>query len=117
MANINDAFPSKYLKAGVDVSEPILAKMGRTEYENIGDDRKLILHLDGMEKGLVLNKTNANSIAKLYGDETEDWRGKEIVLFETAVDFRGESVPAIRVRGPKKQPTTKKPVVDDDIPF
>jgi hypothetical protein len=53
--------------------------------EMIGDDERPILYFGGKEKGLALNKTNANTIANVFGDDTEDWRGGEIVLFETTV--------------------------------
>lgn len=116
MTNINEAFPSKYLKAS-DFEQPALLKMGRTEFETIGNDRKLILYFEGQEKGLALNKTNANTIAKIYGDDTDDWKGQEIVLFEAMVDYKGETVAAIRVRAPKKKPAPAKQEMSDEIPF
>jgi hypothetical protein len=54
-------------------------------------------------KGLVLNKTNSKVIATAYGDDSEAWQGKEIILFMALVDFRGDQVEAIRVRVPKPQ--------------
>lgn len=113
MPNINEAFPSKFLRAADLDDRQHLLIMDRAEFENLGDDRKLILYFKGQEKGLVLNKTNANTIAKLYGDDTDGWIGKEIVLFDVPVDFRGETVQAIRVRGPKKKAPPKP--VDDDM--
>jgi hypothetical protein len=117
MPNINEAFPSKYLKATDLDDRQHLLTMSRAEFETLGDDRKLILYFKGQEKGLVLNKTNANTIAKLYGPDTDDWMGKEIVLFDLPVDFRGETVQAIRVRGPKKKNAPAKEEMSDDIPF
>lgn len=121
--NINEAFPSNYLKAADLQSRQVLVKMDRAEYEMIGDDKKLILFFEGKEKGMVLNKTNANNIASLYGPDTDDWRGQEIVLFEAMVDFQGKTVPAIRVRAPQKRPPQRAPVrpasadmARDDIP-
>jgi len=67
----------------------------------MGDDTKLVLYFAGKEKGLVLNKTNANNIAAIYGTDTDGWVGKSVVLVEALVDFQGRSVPAIRVRGPQ----------------
>jgi hypothetical protein len=103
MANINEAFPSNYVKAADLKGRQLTVKMDRTEYEMIGDDKKLILYFVGKDKGMVLNKTNANNIASIYGDETEDWHDQEIVLFEAMVDFQGKTVPAIRVKAPPKQ--------------
>jgi hypothetical protein len=121
MPNINEAFPSKYLKATDLDDRQHLLTMSRAEFETLGDDRKLILYFKGQEKGLVLNKTNANTIAKLYGADTDDWIGKEIVLFDVPVDFRGETVQAIRVRAPKKKEPPKEVRSDDEfgdrVPF
>lgn len=100
---VSDAFPSNYIKAADLNGKAAVAVIDRTEFEMIGDDKKMIVYFQGKEKGLVCNKTNANTIASLYGDDTDDWQGREIVLFEAYVDFQGKSVPAVRVRAPKKQ--------------
>ena len=102
--HIDSAFPSKYLKASDLQGRNVTVKMGRVEQEKIGDDMKLILYFQGKEKGVVLNKTNANNVAAIYGGETEDWYGKEITLVEAMVDFQGKSVPAIRMRAPPRKP-------------
>ena len=128
---ISSAFPSNYLKASDLQGKNILVKMDRTEYEMIGNDKKLILYFQGKEKGIVLNKTNANNIAHIYGEETDEWKGAEIVLFEAMVDFQGKTVPAIRVRAPQRKPAHTPPqtapqrmpdeqrrdAMDDSIPF
>jgi len=50
------------------------------------------------EKRLVLNRTNAKTIAKLYGPEVDDWAGKQITLFPTTTQAFGDTVDCIRVR-------------------
>ena len=65
--HIDSAFPSKYLKASDLQGRNVTVKMGRVEQEKIGTDEKLILYFQGKEKGVVLNKTNANNVAALYG--------------------------------------------------
>lgn len=120
----SDAFPSKYLKAADLQGRQITVKMTHVASETIGGDKKFILYFAGKEKGMVLNKTNWNNIAKVYGDESDDWAGQEIVLFEAMVDFQGDTVPSIRVRGPSRTPPPKNAPVtassdapNDDIPF
>ncbi len=108
MASINDAFPSKYLKAADLKGKNALVTMDRTEFDMIGDDRRLVLYFEGKEKGVVLNKTNASIIADEYGDDTDEWKGQQIILFEAMVDFKGKTVQAIRVRKP--QAKDKPPV-------
>lgn len=102
--HIDEAFPSKYLRASDLQGRNVAVKMGRVDQEKIGDDTKLILYFQGKEKGMVLNKTNANNIASIYGGETEDWYGKDITLVEAMVDYQGKSVPAIRIRAPQRKP-------------
>lgn len=98
----SDAFPSKYLKASDLQGRQVTVRMTHVDPEVISGDKKFILYFSGKTKGMVLNKTNWNNIAKVYGDDSDDWSGQEIVLFEAIVDFQGESVPAIRVKGPSK---------------
>ena len=62
--NINDAFPSKYLKASDLQGRTISVVMSRVEKEDIGKgEKKLILYFQGKQKGMVLNKTKANNIS------------------------------------------------------
>lgn len=99
--NINEAFPSKYLKAA-DMDEDMIVTMTAVRKELIGQgddqDEKPILFFQETDKGLVLNKTNATTITNLYGPETHKWAGKKIALFTTEVAFGGKQTLAIRVR-------------------
>ena len=45
-----------------------------------GKKNKPIIHLEGSDKTLVLNKTNARAVAGLYGRKTEGWIGKRVSL-------------------------------------
>lgn len=100
--NINDQFPSNYLKAS-DVQGDTHVTMQNVILERIGDDMKPVLYLQGWDKGIVLNKTNSTNIASLYGAETEGWAGKSMTMSVTMVDFQGRSTPAIRLYPPKMQ--------------
>lgn len=99
---ISQAFPSKFLKAADLQGKTVRAVMQHVEMQDVGDDEfKPVLFFQGKAKGLVLNKTNANNIALIYGDETSDWFGHELLLYPTMVDYQGRSVDAIRVRAPR----------------
>lgn len=112
--NINNAFPSKYLKSG-DIPEDadLVLTIREVISENVGQgeeaEQKPIVYFQEQEKGLVLNKTNATAIANLYGPETDGWTGKRIGLFATEVDFAGKQTLALRVR--LKAPRTAPVVV------
>lgn len=108
---LNSIFPSKYLKAADLQKKQITVIIDSAEIEVLGEDRKLVLHFKGKDKGLVCNKTNANRIAYTYGQDTDSWIGKEIILYSELVDFQGRTVEAIRVKAPTKAD------LDDAIPF
>jgi len=102
--NMNDIFPSKFVKAADLRGRDVTVVIGSADIEKIGEDRKLVLYFQGKDKGLVTNKTNADRIAMMYGPDTDDWLGKEIVLYKDFVAFQGKNVEAIRV----KPPVTKR---------
>jgi hypothetical protein len=97
---ISAAFPSTYLKAADLQGRPVSVHMDRVTMEDLGSEEKPVLYFHGAQKGLVLNKTNANTIASVYGDDTTAWTGQPITLVESMVDYQGRSVAAIRVRMP-----------------
>lgn len=129
VANINDAFPSNYLKASdLKGHEPVVT-IERVEFEAVGREREMkpVVYFAGKDKGMVLNKTNANKIASLCGSfETEEWIDFRIKLFATHVEFGGEQVEAIRIKAappqgaaPRRTPLVPDPVeiTEDEIPF
>jgi hypothetical protein len=61
---------------------------------------KLTLWFTNDERGFPLNITNNMTLRATFGDDTDLWIGKIVVLFTTMVDFRGQMVPAVRVRVP-----------------
>lgn len=127
---ISSAFPSKYLKAEDLQGRNVTVVIDRVEMDEVGKDKdiKPIVYFQGKEKGVVLNKTNSNAIAAAFGDDTDNWTGAEVVLFEVMTDFEGKTVAAIRIRVPPRKPqraaappSTPKnaapPPIDDDIQF
>lgn len=96
--NINEAFPSNYLKATDLQGREATVRIDRLEFEKVGDDTKPVLYFQGKDRGIVLNKTNATNISAAYSQETGNWIGKSVTLFTAWVDFQGKSVEAIRVR-------------------
>ena len=134
--NIAEAFPSKYLKAAdLKGGEPVVT-IDRVEFEPVGREKemKAVLYFRGKDKGLVLNKTNANAITKITQTPlTEGWEGQRIKLFATETTFGADLVDCIRVKpagngkaapAPPPRPVAPNPeeyhgaeLTDDDIPF
>jgi hypothetical protein len=126
---ISTAFPSKYVRVEDLDGRDITVRIDRIQMEEVGEERKEkpVLYFESKSKGMVLNVTNAKTISASYGNDSEDWRGREIVLFETSVSYKGETKPGIRVRVPKGKREPEKvevapsksiaETIDDDIPF
>lgn len=102
---MNDAFPSKYLKADDLEEGDLVVTINDAQFEEFPDpktkrpDSKPVLHFEGDIKPLVLNKTNYKTISQLLGsDDTDDWTGKKIALYATEVESFGEVTLGIRVR-------------------
>jgi hypothetical protein len=112
-------FPSKFLK-GTDLNGTPTVAIKSVALETVGQDgeQKHVVYFEGMQKGMVLNKTNADLIESLYGDETNDWLGQEVTLFSMPVAFNGKTTMSCRVRAPKKVQTAQiKEAVQDEIPY
>lgn len=105
---IGTAFPGNYLKAADLQGRRVQVVIERVEMEDIGGDTKPIVHFRGKDRGLVLNRTNANSIQMIAGsDETNDWEGVSITLFPSKTDFQGKRVDCLRVDPPDRAPAGK----------
>lgn len=112
---ISETFPSKYLKAADLQNREVRVSMDNVEMEKLGDDLKPVLYFKGKEKGLCLNKTNANTISDSYGDDTEDWYDQPLILFSVMTDFQGKVGPAIRVRVPTARDNSRPASRPDQI--
>ncbi len=108
---IGEAFPSKYLKASdIPSAQFVPLMIDRVETEDVGSEgspeHKPVMYFVGKEKGIVLNKTNAEMVAAAYGDETDDWHGKRVSIYSTTTSYQGKNVPCLRLAIPKA-PVTK----------
>jgi hypothetical protein len=130
---IDELYPSRWLKAA-DVTRPVLATIKNVTVEEVSEgEDKPILNFLGDLKPMVLNRTNSTTVAELYGEDTDHWTGKPVVLFSTKVQFQSKLVDAIRVRAPKQQAAApaksapapargskvaeELPAESDDVPF
>lgn len=98
--NVNNVFPSNYLKAADLQGRTVKVKIERIEMEDMGNERKPVITFAGKQKGLALNKTNAQIIASAYSPETDGWIGKDIELRPDKTQFNGQLVDCIRVQIP-----------------
>jgi len=90
---------SSFLKASDLQGRTIRVKISGVGVHEFEDKKKqIVLSFEGKEKKLGLNVTNANSIAKILGEDTDSWVGGEIKIYPTVTDFGDKKdVPCIRV--------------------
>lgn len=107
MPSIYDAFPSNYLRAADLQGRPLRLVIESVVFETLGQGKdaqtKPVCYFAGQDKGLALNKTNAEMIASQYGHETDNWPGAEVELYQVTTEYGGKPVEAIRVRFPPRQ--------------
>ena len=134
--NYRQAFSSSEYVSSSDLQgREIRVRITHVGFEEVqspeeGAKQKLVANLQGKKKRLVLNKTNAETLAALTGsDETDRWINLEVVLYPVRTTFKGKEVDGVRLRGitaPTSAPAIiasvapsdfAGDVLEDDIPF
>jgi hypothetical protein len=136
MPKVSDVFGNTFLRA-TDVTEPLVADVEGWGSEIVFGETVYFLTLRDQAVRLRLNQTNANDVARLYGEDFDRWVGREIEIYSTRIEIQdrktGEpkQVDMLRVRAPShggnSQPPLAKSMVpaksatrrdlDDEMPF
>lgn len=129
--HIDLLFPSRYLKGadlrGRDVTVTISAVEPRHELKKFGGkgreevDYKTVVYFAGKSKGMVLNRTNGDSIVSLHGIEATGWIGKQVTLYPLRGKFFGKICDVVRIRADvakvakykQERRSTNRPVGDE----
>ena len=121
MARVSEMFGGNLLKAEDLRFQEVTVTIGDVTIEKFpGDEKpKIKATFVGKDKAFVFNKTNATRIAEAFGDDTDAWRGKQIVLYPDRTMYQGSMVDCIRVRPAQafNAPPLAPELVDDSIPF
>ena len=110
----NQIFPSRWLKAADLPADGEQVTIGKVSVEPVGEEReeKPVMTFDELEKELVVNVTNWNSVAEITGEEDSDqWAGSRIKLIKRKVPFGTKQVDAIRIETIEKPPSRKPKLV------
>ncbi len=117
---IDQLLTSSYLKQS-DVDGEILVTVKDIKKQNVARkdedaEYKYVLFFNEYEKGLVLNATNIKRMGKACGDDTEDWMGQQVILYvDDTVEYGGNAVGGLRIKGQKRTGTAPKKASDDDV--
>lgn len=87
------------------VDVPVIGKDG--DVDEAKTKAKGVLYFEGKKRGIVLNRTNAQAIAAMFGLDTDGWMGKRITIHAVPVKVGNKTEPGIRVMG---SPDIKAPV-------
>ena len=98
--DFDDLYGSKYY-GSIDLHgatpRHVIGKVGPLELKDKDGStkRKLAAYFEGVEKPLILNKTNATKLAGSYGKDWSNWTGKEVELY---AEMTGLGKEGVRVR-------------------
>lgn len=112
---VHEMLESKFFKKEHVEDGPMLLTMSHVAPVNVAqddqpEDLKHALYFTEDSKPLVLNRTNIEAIASIAGNDTDDWPGKRVVLYnDPNVSFAGKRTGGIRIRAPKEELS--------DVPF
>lgn len=95
--DMNAAFPTQNITAADLGGRELSLMISHVAMETIGTDTKPVVHFQGMQQRLVLNKINSTTISEMYGTESDAWTGKQITLYPAWTDYQGKQVPCIRI--------------------
>jgi len=116
--DFDDLYGSTYLTAGDLHSEQPRRKIGKVDLVELKEKdgtakRKFLVYLEGTEKPLVLNKTNATKLAAAYGKDRSKWIGVGVELY---AEMTGLGKEGVRLR-PLKPTAPGQSDINDAIPF
>lgn len=85
MAKVSSIYSSPWLKA-----EDLAGRSARVTIAHAGQEDirqadgttqpRIVVDFVGKQKRLILNKTQATQLLGIAGDDTDDWRGVEVIL-------------------------------------
>jgi len=129
VSDYDELFPSIYLRA-TQLEKPVTvtvakAYAGKMETRDKTELRGFV-KFDGVEKELVLNKTNFRSLAEIAKSEKmSDWAGLIVELYVIDVQTKDGMKKGIRIRAPERKgkdarafmPEKKAPISKIDEAF
>lgn len=128
MPKVSEMVQSKYLRKE-DIDDDTPATIKGVRLEDLGKEdskeQRWVIYFKQLQKGMVLNVTTIRVLESAYGDDTDAWVGKQILLYvDPNVSFQGRVVGGLRVRVPRAKTAAplasqapKDDEFQDDVPF
>lgn len=101
MVRISELVPGRFLEC-LDVGDSLgdvrELTIDKVSVGEIDGEQKAFVHFKETSKPMVLNRTNAKTLASLLGGECDNWSKKKIRLVRSETSFGGKVVSCIRVK-------------------
>lgn len=104
-ADMFEYLSAEMLPTGKTVSLTIKSVIQEVIAGPRGESNKVTISFVERPKKLILNKTNARTLAKTLGPETDNWRGAVVVLGVENVKVGRNTVPSVRVKSATPAPS------------
>jgi len=129
MPKVSEMIQSKFLRKEDFEEDRVLTIRGLKLEDMPGDDgtQKWVLYFKEEAKGMALNVTTIRVLEAAFGDDSDMWLGKRVMVYvDPSVSFGGKVVGGLRIRTPRKpKPEATAPApppaaadeFHDDIPF
>tara|TARA_R110002096_G_scaffold72702_1_gene172856 strand:+ start:42 stop:506 length:465 start_codon:yes stop_codon:yes gene_type:complete len=111
---ISETFSGCYFKAA-DFPTPRNLVIESVMKVTFDEGPKPAVRFQGERQQLVLNKTNAFTLANAFGDDTDLWSGKHIQIFAVPTFFQGKQVKGLCIQ-PLTQPGNGNEPVPTVVP-
>ena len=95
--NVHEMYRSNYMKSDSLNGQALYFSITECLAEKAEGDERLVLAFFEVPSLMILDRTNTNMLAELYGPETSEWRGKVIKLAPSTTLFLGQVVKYIRI--------------------
>ncbi len=94
MPEINEMLVSNYLQKA-DLKQPTRITVAGCENKDIGKEGepelRWVVSFEGQYKPLILNVTNTKAFFAVLGKNSDDWAGKQIILYnDMTVEYQGK---------------------------
>ena len=116
MPDFSDSYGGRFLNAS-HVTKPFVAAVVTVEAIEVeeGKKPKPVLFLEGVDRGVVLNKTRYDAMSDITGSpDTDDWCGRKVPGEAGLHQLRRQES---GLRGTEAAPASTGAALDDAIPF
>jgi hypothetical protein len=119
MTNYDDVYGSRFL-AATDLKAPVTVTIEKIDYEQFARPGELprtkaVVYFKNASKPMVLNKTNASTLASAFGKNFANWVGKRATIKTEPTLFGGKKTLGLRLY-PLNGPDRPAPAITSEPP-